>query len=43
MVRGDQSDHDEFCVPVDTITAGKFLYYGAKLLQLLEGYPITPA
>jgi hypothetical protein len=41
MARADQSDSSHFCVPVDTITAGKFLYYGAKLLELLSRYPIV--
>jgi hypothetical protein len=36
----DQSDHDEFCVELNTVVAGKFLYYGAKLLQLLEHVPV---
>lgn len=35
----DQSDSSHFCVQLNTLTAGKFLYYGAKLLQLLERLP----
>jgi hypothetical protein len=38
----DDSDDTHFCVPVKSITVGHFLYYGAKLLQLLEEYPIKP-
>jgi hypothetical protein len=35
----DASDGSHFCVQLNTLTAGKFLYYGAKLLQLLDGIP----
>jgi hypothetical protein len=35
----DQSDGSHFCVQLNTVTGGKFLYYGAKLLQLLSGAP----
>jgi len=35
----DQSDDSHFCVQLNTVTAGKFLYYGAKLLELLNGIP----
>lgn len=35
----DQSDSSHFCVELNTLTAGRFLYYGAKLLELLQGVP----
>jgi hypothetical protein len=35
----DQSDSSHFCVQLNTLTGGKFLYYGAKLLELLRGVP----
>jgi hypothetical protein len=31
----DQSDSSHFCVQLNTVIGGKFLYYGAKLLELL--------
>jgi hypothetical protein len=35
----DQTDSSSFCVQLNTLTGGKFLYYGAKLLQLLTRLP----
>jgi hypothetical protein len=35
----DQSDGSHFCVQLNTVIGGKFLYYGAKLLELLTRVP----
>jgi hypothetical protein len=39
MTPDDQSDSSHFCVSLNEVSAGKFLYYGAKLLELLTHTP----